>query len=68
MSRKLALALVVVGVIQVLIGFDQSPGVSEELKALLDGEFQRQTLWLMVGGAFMTYVALAEGLGGSGSK
>jgi hypothetical protein len=49
-SRMFGILLLVVGVVLLVLGYQQSEGVLDQTKHFFTGEFRDKTTWMFVGG------------------
>ena len=63
MSRPLALALLVVGVILLALGINASESFSSETSEVLTGAPTNKALWMMIGGGAAALIGLFGLLG-----
>jgi len=56
MNRNVGIALLVVGVVLLIMGFNASESLSSELSEAFGGAPSNKAIWLMVGGAVCAVV------------
>ncbi len=59
MNKTISLAILVVGVVLLVLGFIASDSVRSDFSRLFTGEPTDKTIWLLVGGGVLAIVGLA---------
>jgi hypothetical protein len=59
MNKIISLAVLVVGVVLLVMGFIASDSVRSDFSRLFTGEPTDKTIWLLIGGGVLTLVGLA---------
>lgn len=65
MNKTIYLALLVLGVVLLVLGFIEADSVSSSFSRLFTGEPTDKSIWLMIGGGLATIVGLGGVVRGS---
>lgn len=68
MNKPLSIALLVVGIVLLIFGFNASDSVSSEISRTFTGNPTDKTVWFLVGGAAAAILGLFGLLRGRGSR
>lgn len=58
-NRLIALALIVIGIVLLFLGYQSSQGLDDQLSEAVTGNFTNQTIFYWVSGAIATIAGLA---------
>ena len=59
MQKAIAVALIAVGVVLLIFGYDASQSISSEVSRVVTGSPSNRTIWLLGGGAAATAAGIA---------